>query len=464
MLLTQAVTRTPLLHPLSVAPSVARLLNPFQTNDSKPPMPAEHHRFQQPQSLTHRVPPEILAIIFVCARNSQIDFWKRIDDHYTFMRVCRYWYEVADGSPELWSEIGVETYRDYKGLAHPVRRLHKSKRCPIQVYIKDQDTLASSPRNRKMPSLSSSRYLSQLYTPIVPHLERAEVIEVLIRSSKSQRVLFPLPGGLSSLVRLTLDLPGNRSAAQCITSECDSPLETLSITGCNLSGISFDMYPLRQLRGLWLDELLPRDLPEPPIQLITRAPNIEHICYGANDRVGAPPEDLVSISTPFLNTMIIGAFHLEDVRSWAAPALKTLHLLGEVRNWRNEAIHFPNVSLLSVVTTQALPLTVLRNLLSAFPLLRRLRITDLCSKVEMLGGLLCTPLLDDSSSSKEDQRDGASVEVEARPAFLCPVLESIALITSLDNEEESKTWALVAEQLWVSRKGIRLTQEHMDFS
>jgi len=71
-------------------------------------------------NISTRVPPEILARIFVCslvweAVNSppSRDFGKLRKDSYNFLLVCHHWFEVASRTPELWSFWG-NTLKDWK--------------------------------------------------------------------------------------------------------------------------------------------------------------------------------------------------------------------------------------------------------------------------------------------------------------------------------------------------------------
>ena len=134
-------------------------------------------------NVSTRVPPEILAHIFVLSLVREAGRSLESPSHfsglrkgsYNFLLVCHHWFEVASGTPELWSFWG-NTLQDWK------KRHHRSGAAPLDLVMYGPDcndfffdeTLWSAVRSRVMQNT-----IHQVHLTSYQHLTIASIISSL---------------------------------------------------------------------------------------------------------------------------------------------------------------------------------------------------------------------------------------------------------------------------------------------
>ena len=79
-------------------------------------------------NISTRVPPEILGHVFVWRLVQESPFQGLQKGSYNFLLVCHHWFEIASGTPELWSFWG-NTFQDWK------KRHHRSGTTPLDLVL-----------------------------------------------------------------------------------------------------------------------------------------------------------------------------------------------------------------------------------------------------------------------------------------------------------------------------------------
>ena len=392
-----------------------------------------------PSSTIHQLPPEILAHILDSLCHPPKDrsdyYWDCLRDQYSCIRVCHYWQQVIDSTPNLWTDVTLETRSVYKGIANPSLRLEKSRRLAITVMV--SETARGKRPQPNFPFTSSTldlshSYLRESWAAVTQHLDRIETLSFEYYHERFAHLLVPLPGFLPRLDILIIHAP-DISISDVLGSTCGVSLREIDIyayddPACRAYwGVSpSKLEVLRVGDGLFLDQEL--------VKFLSRAPNLRELLL--DDHIVDPivqndvtiDEPSLAIFSPVLESAYLPGYHFAMVSLWEAPKLVSLHVWGGLFHCPEGTTAFSALQKLDLTNLDEAGRDALGNFLSGMPSLRQIALDPNAAVVEKLFYSLIafTP-----------HRRVEADEDEAERPILCPELCEVTLICSyLQTEHE----------------------------
>ena len=341
------------------------------------------------------------------------------------MRVCRYWNDVTNSTPSLWTDIVLEEDHAYIGMAHPEVRLDKSKSLPISVSVHPEFFKGNPFTPRTADNLAES------WRAVMRHFDRIESLSLVYLGAKQVEKLSPFPSSYPRLSSLKLDAPIDLLKVLGPASNLLLRRITLSIgEGDNHDALwSLPTDELEYLKLGLSRFLLGAEKLGP---FLTRSPKLRelYVGYTVSWRYVSPAAS-PALVTLALESATFSGEYLAVLSSWVAPKLQELSLLDELCLCpKKGALSLPSLVTLDLIsldnrgddrpTPSVLRFrSALGNLLSGIPCLRRVHVSGRNFHLESLFTLLSTP---------QPHPDGGVDDEEAEQTpLLCSALSLVVI-------------------------------------
>ena len=329
-----------------------------------------------------------------------------------------------DSTPSFWRKIHIDGNYEYKGIASPSVRFHKSKRLSLHISVM-QGALEDPPPDLPLarPTRSAdSFYLS--WAHMTRHLDRIQVLDIRFRNRSSAQTMLPLPGPLPQLFDLSL----YDAVEVCDVLGPDNTASLKSIRVMTLEPFDRDsLFSIRSdnLEFFELAAILP--VGREALEFISNSPKLRTLILRAGGGEASADEPRLSMTSPLLGTAVIGVHIFSWLSSWDAPQLEALLLFGTFSNFPKQTIPFPSLLRLDL-SVSLRPLDVhgtvtdmysFVNMLSSMPFLQDITVG---SAAWLLIAVLQIPLRSAHHRNHTTPLEGGT---EASEALLCPQLRSV---------------------------------------
>lgn len=197
------------------------------------------HDAKESSGFTHRLPPELLAEIFLIGLESLSAQRKDYTAVNTYLvrltAVCAFWRSMAISTPTLWAKIRCIYYTPKKiGRVAAFLRMQLERSQKVLLDLELVTGYSSDTR-------STARVVGIIY----PHLHRCHTIALELYNARDRRMLLPLPGPLKNLTSLAIGDRGECLRKKCIITSTDTPI---------LRNLEY-MAPLTALRAMQTSNL-----------------------------------------------------------------------------------------------------------------------------------------------------------------------------------------------------------------